>query len=875
MNKLLYNLAVDKIWQDIFQDRIHNLQPARLSDPIKGVYKTITLPYNKLNLPDTDSKWHVFQVGYLPPYYMDVPVRDKTWMLPKWRRLDASCTDSNVYVSVYDSMGIRASYQDVYHIWTRDGNFIIAVRDNDKVPLDYRGNIYVKFYSNVYFKSVRANDLTDGIVIVSDTPRTNEDILRLQGEYVKYFNYTKGHVTCYVNGQIVKNISLETTSIKDAVDIVYDSSVRYVLDFNLATTYRYTSQDTKEYRYLLHRTKDTDNTIYYRDDIEIQLVHKVPYGTDMVVDKGLYIPNDDENTLRMVTYRDYGLDSRVIPNIYNKIGLLTGNTISESNTYIRILLREDGWNRKMCLDQYRQLELYKLEDQDILKALAGVNGPSMWRADVLELSPFTKLMASKLQDMTDKLVVDTFGYNAITKYTSDAVIDTYTYGAVQAARLSIPLQANSTIYEYDADGLLLGWYNYSGDSTYTCHNANCVRIEAIRGRGTDTPTHIYSTGPIDIDPRYNTRVYLGDIINASEGYFDNWVDITDQTELYTIVDNRVVPTNINVPSGKILQVRQDDSFLVYDTEIMEYNGVLYTKIPVNEDRGLGIDTYYLDLPKGELDVFLNGKLLIENLDYNEYNGTIVINNEEYLAGDPKTTAQKIHIRYRGFCNKDFSRTLYRDAGFIVEGKLSRNAVFNVRDDRVVHVSVDGQMYALDEVPFEEDNNPPLPDAFNGRPYQITDIMVPFKDFIPYKDTYLLRDESRKIDQAVSDYLTLKAGASSGGVYPITAKYVITSPTIKAIIDAVYRKEIDIYTIDTKLTTQELNAIIKPYLDTWWIHDPLNPDIKIDERFVEIRPHNNSGMIPLTSVMYNFIDQVITYLSKGEIVTENYYLVAGI
>ena len=67
-------------------------------------------------------------------------------------------------------------------------------------------------------------------------------------------------------------------------------------------------------------------------------------------------------------------------------------------------------------------------------------------------------------------------------------------------------------------------------------------------------------------------------------------------------------------------------------------------------------------------------------------------------------------------------------GFIINGVMSRNSIFDIRDDKVIMIAIEGSMRTRDDLTFTE--NLPIinvPTARNGAPYVIKDVIVPLRD----------------------------------------------------------------------------------------------------------------------------------------------------
>ena len=171
---------------------------------------------------------------------------------------------------------------------------------------------------------------------------------------------------------------------------------------------------------------------------------------------------------------------------------------------------------------------------------------------------------------------------------------------------------------------------------------------------------------------------------------------------------------------------------------------------------------------GHYEIYLNGRILIPDLDYRMQFPRVIIVNKDYL--DYTLDAQQILVVGANFCNTDFSERTKRDSGFVVDGMLSTNGKFNIRDDVVTRFSLHGKLIHRDELNFAEDDTGVimLPGA-NGQPFMATEILVPMHDAIT-GDAMQMRDISRDLDRRIEAYMTNMLPERGDGFYPITRYY---------------------------------------------------------------------------------------------------------
>lgn len=849
----LQDHARKNVWCSPNQDKQGIFKPNRLTD-INGAWMDFRVMWVRHKLPDSRSRFHVYQIGQIHPLLMGLDDGVKN----VWIKLSDACNTRNLMANVYTVKGLQIHRSQVWYKVTTEKDLIFAIRipEYDRIPIDlWQEDIFIRLYSNAFFQSPRAN-LADHRMYVEGTQAvTNNDILAMQAKVTSYRNKSVGYVTCFVNGRSSDNIDLTTARAGDYIEFVYDGSISRVVTFDAQSLPQFESDLDNIYKYLLHYPGNTD-VIEYMDDVDLYFVRP---GTDSRF-TGLYYNKNNPNAMRMVTHKDYS-----IPVSYLEAYLEANPSFgSIAGMKLVMTIRDSGYDRPLTYENSRIKDLYKLEDDELLQAMIGVNSTvDVWKAVNLENSAYSKVMSvQRWQDITTKDVQEAYGYNAI----SVLVADTPQRAVFQsnAKRIEIPagLATECTVYEYDANGVLLGYYQHSSGTAYVCVNSNADLCEVISGFG-DIGLGSYwnvQTHPIDMNQSY--RFYR---CGVSNGVVDNvWTDVTG-TQLYSVI-NGVVTWYVDRNQYYTL-VRSNKKHIAYTLDYMAVDGLItFSLREWRED----MQAYrVMAVPMGEFDVFLNGKSLIENLDYIVDFPRITINNKEYLD-DPDNKVQKITVRLTNFCKPDLTRPNVPDVGFVQYGVLSFNNRFDIREDHVNRVVVDGALYRYDELHYgEEDFTIGVADARNGSPYAIRDIVVPMNDYLQRDSemvdpTFALREKSLAIDKAISDYMSLKI-TEKHPTQPsaIPALYQVVSPFFNRIVHDLNSGAL----WDTKFTEQYGDDFVQQicqhyeYLLAW---DPVTDNRLPDPRFVVIHPHNANHYVDMGVYQYKFLTRVAKIYGSNRI-----------
>lgn len=859
----MYNYLVDhalkNVWCTPNQDNQCIFNIFRLS-PKSGIRNRIKIMDDWVRPPELNKTFHIFQIGQLNPKLVGLINKGYPWEITDWKSMSSVINETPVFISIYNDTGIELPRFKTYYKFTSNKNFLIAIEEdnNFRNKLTYGEEaLFIRFYTNAFFQTYTADEGNNYLKHEGMTVQSNSDILQLQNLYNEA-KLLPGYVFAYKNGYLINNIDLVNIQVNDTVEFIYDSSVKKVVSFNIGDLETFNSVKDSKYKYLLRYSDNLAQTIDYHDDIDIHIVAELSSNNH----RGYYYHKNSVDSHRMVTHRDYSLSVDYVLNTATKLkDDLDDVSLNVNNFKIKLKIRHSGYNRPLVFDNNRIFELYKLNEELRTPAMVGLNASvDVWKAENLENSGYCELMSANYSQVDSELMERAFGYNAISKLLGDTPVRTYLDNGLQVADLPYGHHHNSTIYEYDVNGILLGKYIHAVGTNYECVNSNTRIVESISGIGTISPNVKFGNNNIILSNIYNYRVYSCPIVSGVPTNTD-WEDITG-SDLYTVVDNTLVWNSGN--PQRYLMVRFDDKFLSFDLSLNCIAGTLYFTLFEMENRGSGFAEYTLPVPLGQLDIFLNGHGLIRGLDYILDFPKIYIINKKYLNQPSGSSIQNIHVRFTGFCNSDLTLDKIEDYGFIEHGLLSNNNRFDIRDDKVLRIIVDGKLKHRDSVIFSEQHQGiSVVNSLNGLPYQIKDIVVPTGQ-LTHTDTYALRDMSIEIDDLISDYLSVfLPQPERNAVSSISERYPIISPFISHLINDLQSGQFNSENLSQNMTDNQVLSLCEEYeflLD----FDPIRLDPKLNSNFVIIHPHNLNNTINLTKVQYQFLTKVVRLYCDGQL-----------
>lgn len=846
MYDYLLDQALKNIWCTPNQDKQAIVKPVRLT-PAGGAWSSVQVLWDNIALPEKNKRFHVYQIGQLHPLLMGL---FPSYM--KWKTIADNCSEQNMICDIYDESGVQYPRFQTWYMVTKNKNLIIAVKEPDinTIPVDFlTAEVYMRVYSNEYFNSDESSELNDYIKVRGQRIRSNADMTLYQTEF-NHYSSLPGYTYAFVNGYLVKELSLLTMKIGDLVEYVYDSSIKAVYDFDINKLNTFVSELDSKRKYLLHYPGN-NGVIDYQDDIDLFLIKK-EIGDQL---KGIFIHKNREDTIRMVTHKDYSLSVDTV----ESLGLLNPQWPNLQDLTVRLHIRKSGYHRPLVFENNRIHELYKLSDDNLVGAMMGIDSNvDVFKVENLEKSAYTEIMRSDSTCLTKDLVESAFGYNAISKMLGDTPAFTRSYSGQVIADVPYGLVHRSTGYEYDSEGRLIDWHPHVTGTIYSARSPDTKLVEQIAGYTSEQIEEYWNQTEVDLTEGVDYRFYTCPLFNGLPT--KNWTDVTD-TGQYVIIDNKA--TWLTNPATTYTLIRGDSINLGYKLSLPIANGLLKFSLTQVVTRDGNTGQQVMEIPMGHLDIFLNGKSLIEDLDYFVQFPVVVITNKEYLV-DPLNQNQEIVVRFTGHCDSDLKWDKRRDVGFIDHGLLSNNNRFDIRDDKVLRIIVDGALYDRSELEFAEDDSGVIvPDARNGSPYLIRDIVVPTRG-LTKESTYSLREKSLAIDTAVADFMTLK---HPGPVFPnpnvITDHYAIFSPFICKVLFDLVNGVLDYTIAKYRYNDEDAIDLVKDYLYLLE-YDPTQPDNEVDDRYVKIHPHFLPVMVDVNIYQYSLLERLVRLLCNSKI-----------
>ena len=855
MNNYLLNHAITNVWCTPEQDKQFIFQPARLT-PNGGARGTFPHSLSTYTLPNDTDRFHVYMIGAFDKRFFNI-----IGNVNQWYPFPKMCKNNAIFIDAYYQEGIHYPLHLCWCMRTMNGNHLIAVKINKtNFPSLDTNPLHFRFYSNSYFGTIRNTDdgELDEIRVSGKTIDNQDDIVEMTNRYAATIQ-RRGHTLGFVNGYYVDRISPITIKVGDVVEIIRDSTMYEVIEFDGNQLDQFDSTLDNTRKYIIPGINVVTDTIEYQDDVEVYL-----YIDEGISKKGVYYHRNAVDAMRMLTHKDWAIVVPYVSAYVSSNPFLAA--VGVNAIKIKVVLRHSGYRRKLVNEHHRIKELYKLAPEQIKEAMTGLHSNIVeWTGDSLESSAYVAIMRALQRNITLDMVVDAYGYNAISKLIGDTPTNVGSIGGTKVVYVPPVAVTNASIWEYDADGLLTSIGQHGDNDYYPIKVPSTAFCEVIIGKGGFVIDDAQDDTNVMVNASYDYRYYKCPRVNGIPN--NEWIDVTGSND-YGIVNGKVV-WGINLGLWSTL-VRNDNSVLAYEFDIDTQDGLLFFNVEAQYKIASTLQRDIVYVPHMRLEVWLNGKALVKDVDYiTRYPAVTIINKKFRNPGE----RQHIAVRAYGLAPIDDDNKPYNEeiveSGFVDYGVVSRNGVFNLRDDKVMRYVVGGRVYRHEDLPFMEDK-PGMVNvsALNNLPYMVYDHYVPLRDFVPVStSTVIERNRSKDLDSRVSAYLTVKLPEEVPDIPSLSEQYYqLFSPFMCKVIHLLRTNEITPTDINPLPTNDVIESLLEDHFH-WLAYDPTRNGLERDN--VDLVPHPYFTNVEVTSLQYRFLLRINTVYFQDKLIMDRF------
>jgi hypothetical protein len=839
--------ALENIYCAPAQDRQYSFKMSRVNKQTFPAIRQVTLYGVTKPLPNTTSYFQVFTIGNLFPEFLNLQGQNNLWMRDQWVRMSDDMVARNFIAKVYNDAGMVFPRQHVYYSYIDENSLVIVLEMTSyiKQHFDTASYKYLNVYSNAYFQSAEYNQqlVRNGILYHTKAVGNNLEKAQLQ-TLAATLKGNGGDVFVYVDGVFVDQITLNIPD-QSFVEIVYDQSVVSRERFNIQGLRTFDSVKDNKMKYLVYRTKVRDS-IEYQDDAEVYITQK-----DTGMNQGLLLYRHQDYVMRNVTDKDYSLHTAFVNSTAQTLSQKVGGNLNDK--VITLYVRKSGRDRPLVYNAMKLHELYKLPFEVQQDVLSNTNYTvDIYRAEQLENSAYFQCASAQgVNKITPEMAIDAIGYNGMTHYYADTPV--VTNGALT---IDVPelYQTEALAFEYDASGKYLRMMVSDGP-LYTCTNDQVAMVDFMAGSLPVNYGALYAHDAVIVTDGLEYRVL--------SAYFDQtsrtsaWEDITDQpTKCQRTKDT----LTITETEGKRIKLVCLSNPRVYDLEIPLTQGNLYFPLTQPEDRGNGVVSQVIDVPYETIEIYLNGSRLTQGLDFFLKFPYVSICTKRYL--DYTLESQRVHVRMAGFTLDPEQINQQELRGFVNNGVLTRNRRYDIRDDRVLSVFVDGKLKDRRLVRYaENDNTVRINASANGRPYTLKEPFIALKRLTGV-DSFPIYRKNIATNKKISDlYDLVNPEPPIDEFNVIDSAHYLFSPLVSSILADIKERVIPASFYTTPYDDTAILQLIDQNYKTLFALDPIRANLQ--ETLVEIHPHLGNSAITLDLLQYRFVQNVIRVITGNK------------
>ena len=845
----LLGYATDNLWGNPEENHQYQIKTNRISD-YYGDIDNFSYMSKWRTVPKKDTLYYVFCIGGLDPGFWNFRTNVlRRNPLDRWINIGDLCNRRGLQLDIYNTRGYQFSRSKAWVMMTYDGLTFIALEKSKTFLIPIADEIYLRCYTPSV--SVSQNEQT---VVTSSNPFVYETMvyerpteLDIFVSRYKALKAKAGFTGVIHNGAYFTGAPNEIAllAVGDVVEIFHDPTVIRVETYAYKSLKDFYSTLDKKRKLIIHPAKRKDDfTFRHFDDNDFYLLGKGKYG--------LYFHRNSETAIRQLTHVDVAIadDAILMASEYHPDLKLV------SDIKIMVLVRKTDWEFQWPHEHQRIRYLYRLSDNDIISAMTGERSTvPEWTAANLEAGPVMSFTRKQINDLNlggAKLAV---GYNAATRVLSETPVKAKYLPGADGVKVPITYQQAFTAWEYDEQGLLLGYSNQTNRINYAPVYPGCKMVEFISGHYGRKLDYVITKSDIPVSPINDFRVYTVYYNIANQAVQGELTDVTGDKTIYEVVNGVLVWKGLDLVNQRGVLLFNTAS-LAYTFELDHIDHSLSFAIThIYEDGGL-----IFPISFANHDLFLNGHSLIDNVDFVFDKQYFHIFNKEFIVEGP----QVITFRGHQFHEDQTKPKTETELGFVDGGVIGRFPRYNLRSDRVTRTVINGRLFITDDVPKAETHSPDnLWNDLNGRPYMVKHVYCPIK-YVERYNNFPGYKESRDVDRRVSDYLTkwLPKPNVNPVIPNLQDKYRLFSPLMNVVVNAILNKLLVLPALEETeegYTEQFVYDQISEYL--WWLdYDPII--LEFDLRYFAVMPYANFDKVTVTSDEMAFLRQVnASYLNS--------------
>lgn len=844
LKRILLTEMMHGVWSNPKADFAGIIETNRIT-PVTGTVGYVLQLTSKVQLPTPNRRYVVVELGSLYTKFVGL----NTVLKNCWYDISTLINNTNITILGF-SQGRLISQEGCYLYVGSNNNVLIAIDYATNVPV-IRANkpFYYKFYTNMAFSDVLPSS---NIKMVTDTFKISAMPSSALNTFLDRINNIEIQTDIppfvFVNGLFYPNgVNYATLSVGDIIQFIHDPYIISSNSHDILLLDGYESVMDEVNKHIL--SVDGDNNVYI-DDIEIY-VTGVNGQSNRV---GVYFPRLKESDIRMLTYKDWAINSQVLSERASQLEQMF-DVGDLSQLKIHVYRKTNAAQKKIILDKNHIADLMNLPAPVRKQALSGVQSVlPLWEANELEGSNYLRFITKELNQLNTNSI-----NNVLSRAGVISLMDEVQWDAKNST-WTLPISAGEN------GGQLIRFSNTGlNPSANVFQSVNNRKLAYANGKGYEMFYPEFNlASPLDIVIPANTP----GVVYVESGY--------GILCYYTVNDELVVA--IRGTDYQVV-VQNNNTKITWSNELMQYERyvrtanktVIFTTNVNRNNLADGFDIYNgrqraHDIGMGRSFVWCEGKYLVEGLDYTVSAGKVyVVSKPSFL--NPNSD---FFVIYTGLPDETLKHVPCDNWGWVEHGTILNDGFYDLLMYRNYHLFVNGKAVMLDTVVVQENytdqDTQQLTTLIDGTPYALVDKPFLLDDVllgaaIPPPQTLT------NVTQSIKDYLSITYPQTADPNYVvIPEQYELISPLMDKIIEAIINGELDID--KPSYMDSEIYDKVAAYIHL------LDSDPCIrnhNTNYVVISPRWDINVVNVNQQQYAFLTQVNRVLLFGQVQGLNQYV----
>lgn len=826
-----------------------------------------------------------------------------------WMSLKDNWNKFNILFDIYTYTGISVPISMVYYRVSNNGVMHLAlVEDFSTIKIDpIVDDLYLKMYDNIYYRSGygnigNLNFYGKKVVTLSDAA----DIVNIQTP----LNLDK--CLCFKSGKLIDKHDVAKTSIGDHLEIYEDESIYYKSMSKISDMpyYRSSTDNCNKFVFVLNNNGiiNTQERCWV-DDTSFYLYNEVEKI-------GIYLHTNIRKNIMNLTHNVFAIASDYLNDVSEK----NGELFNLNNCSILAICRKDNSEEKifsttLCLNDLYHTAFTNndLDPNSIAQLICSNATVQEWRGDSLETGILNQFFNSNYgnSDLLSKDLIGyhslfdiygnslqavTVGYKVPDLFSEDFVLQTFDanglatdIGNLKKSKIrpfaTTAGSNGSIIFDNNYFAQLPEYVKYYPSMQQGFVNVNMTDslagMQLVDHPKLDKDFGLYDTHRTSANVTLNKhREYRFYYKGTLEKYYQPAILGTHYT-----VSNNILTwlTNSNTLNTCIRS--SEDGYCFHGT-VNQINSGTYKKkvkrvvIKYSPDvlnghlsvGSISVGNNYVrrheDVLWGYIHVYVNGKRLIENIDYviSRQDGEIIIHSGVSLLNDTSNQTFKYSVYCFGHPSEQGTRNKALEFGVVYKSMISNNSKYESYKNRNCSMVVNGSTLTLDQGVYKlasENQTSQNLHSFNNSFYLIEDnyydVAHMYQSHNDFSTTEQMKKENDFRVITATAINAVKVSQQPSGVDTAITRTVLVSAFINSIImDVLY----DNYPVPEYSSSLDVNyhrtQLVNLYNDLYVV-DPVyrwNNDLKLFTQHIDLFPTYCNYELSMNLNKFRFIKEIV-------------------